>query len=233
MSVEERHHREHPAVVVAGLGQPELRQDAVHVLLDGSLRDPEAPADACIGAPLGHQREHVALATRELLERILDIPRRHELLNQSGVDDRSAATHSAHGVEELVDIGDAALEQVAGAAPARKQRHRVLHLYVCREDQERRLRELFADHLGCLEALGPMVGRHADVDDREIGLLLAYQPRQFRPVTRLPDYLVPAPLKQAREALAHQHVIVGDDDSRTAWIDVGHGESIPQRDRRN
>jgi hypothetical protein len=104
---------------------------------------------------------------------------------------------------------------------------------VCGEDQERSLRELFADHLGCLEALGPMVGRHADIDDREIGLLLADQPHQFRPVTRLANNLVPAPLEQAREALAHQHVIVGDDDSRTAWIDVGHGESIPQHDRRN
>ena len=116
---------------------------------------------------------------------------------------------------------------------ARKQRHRVLHLHVCREDQERRLGELLADRLGCLEALRPMGGRHADIDDRESGLLLAHQPHQFRPVTRLANYLVPAPLEQAREALAHQHVIVGDDDSRTARIDVGHGESIPQHDRRN
>src|SRR3954447_647777 len=112
MSVEERDHREHPAVVVAGLGQAELRQDAVHVLLNGSLRDPEAPADAGIGAPLGHQREHLALATGELLERILDIPRRHELLNQTGVDDRTTTTYSPQGVEELVDIGNATLEQV-------------------------------------------------------------------------------------------------------------------------
>src|SRR4051812_12931558 len=93
MSVEERDHREHPAVVLVGLGQAELRQDAVHVLLNGSLRDPEAPADAGIGAPLGHQREYVALATGELLERILDTPRRHEFLNQSGVDDRPATIH--------------------------------------------------------------------------------------------------------------------------------------------
>ena len=84
MSVEERDHRKHPAVVVVGLGQPELGQDAVHVLLNGSLRDPKAPPDAGVGAPFGHQREHVALATGELLEGILDIPRRNELLNQSG-----------------------------------------------------------------------------------------------------------------------------------------------------
>ena len=63
--------------------------------------------------------------------------------------------------------------------------------------------------------------------------VFADQPHQFRPVARLADDLVPAPLEQAREALAHQHVIVGDDDSRAARIDVGHGESIPQHDRTN
>ena len=109
----------------------------------------------------------------------------------------------------------------------------MLHLHVCGEDQERRLGELFADRLGCLETLRPMGWRHADIDHREIGAVLAHQPHQLRPVTRLADDLVPAPLEQAREALAHQHVIVGDDDSRAARIDVGHGESIPQHTRRN
>jgi hypothetical protein len=40
-------------------------------------------------------------------------------------------------------------------------------------------------------------------------------------------------LEQAREALAHQHIVVGDDDSRAARIDFRHGESIPQHTRRN
>jgi uncharacterized protein (DUF1778 family) len=63
--------------------------------------------------------------------------------------------------------------------------------------------------------------------------MLIHQPHQLRSVTRLADYVVPAALEQAREALAHQHVIVSDDDSRTPRIDVGHGESIPQHDRRD
>ena len=109
----------------------------------------------------------------------------------------------------------------------------MLHLHVCGEDQKRRLRELFADHLGCLEALRPMGWRHADIDHREIGALLAHQPHQFRPVARLADQLVPAPLEQAREALAHQHVIVSHDDARPARIDVGHRKSIPQPDPRD
>ena len=75
--------------------------------------------------------------------------------------------------------------------------------------------------------------RHADIDDREIRLPLAHQPYQLGSVTRLADDLVPAPLEQAREALAHQHVIVGDDDSRPLRSDIGHRASIPQHDRRS
>jgi hypothetical protein len=75
--------------------------------------------------------------------------------------------------------------------------------------------------------------RHADIDHCVIGALLAHQSQQLRPVPRLADDLAPAPLEQAREALAHQHVILGHDDSRTARIDVGHRQSIAQHERSN
>ena len=95
------------------------------------------------------------------------------------------------------------------------------------------MRKFLADQVRGLEALRPMIRRHADVDDGQIRSALANEPDQLRPIACASDDLVPAPLEQAREALAHQHVIVGDDDSRAARIDVGHGDSIPQRDRRN
>jgi hypothetical protein len=72
-----------------------------------------------------------------------------------------------------------------------------------------------------------MSWRHADVDDCEIGPVLTDELHQFGSVARLADNVVPAPFEQARETLAHQHVIFGDDDSRAAWIDPGHRESIP------
>jgi hypothetical protein len=84
-----------------------------------------------------------------------------------------------------------------------------------------------------LEALRPMIWRHADVDDGHIRSALANEPDQIGPVACPADDLVPALLEQACEALAHQHVIVGDDDSRAAGIDFGHGGSIPQHTRRN
>jgi hypothetical protein len=46
MGLQERDHREDPAVVVAGVRQLELGEDAAHVLLDGALGDPQAAGDA-------------------------------------------------------------------------------------------------------------------------------------------------------------------------------------------
>ena len=42
--------------------------------------------------------------------------------------------------------------------------------------------------------------------------MLAHELHELGPVTGLADDLVPAPLEQAREALAHQHVVLSDDD---------------------
>ena len=109
----------------------------------------------------------------------------------------------------------------------------MLHLHVCGEDQKRRLGKFFTDRLSCLEALRPMGWRHADIDDREPGLLLPHKPHQFRSVAGLANHLVPAPLEQAAKALAHQHVIVGHDDARAERINLGHRESIPQDDRQH
>lgn len=71
-----------------------------------------------------------------------------------------------------------------------------------------------------------MIWRHANVHDRQIRPELAHESHQLRSVTGLADDLVPAALEQAREALPHQHVILGDDDSCHA-LDLGHLEIIP------
>jgi hypothetical protein len=59
--VEEPDDCEHTAMVVACLGKPKVGEGATHVLLDSSLRDPEATSYAGVGATFSHQREHVAL----------------------------------------------------------------------------------------------------------------------------------------------------------------------------
>jgi hypothetical protein len=51
------------------------------------------------------------------------------------------------GVEEVGHVGDPVLEQVADAAPAGQQLHRMLDLDVRREHQDGDVGELVADHL--------------------------------------------------------------------------------------
>jgi hypothetical protein len=54
-------------MVIVGLRQGELPQDAVYVVFDRSLGNPQAPSDTGVGASLRHQAEHLALARRELV----------------------------------------------------------------------------------------------------------------------------------------------------------------------
>src|SRR5579885_2771589 len=62
-------HREDAAVVAGRLRQIELGQDALHVLLDRADREHERLRDAGVGASFRHQREYLALARGESLER--------------------------------------------------------------------------------------------------------------------------------------------------------------------
>ena len=66
--------------------------------------------------------------------------------------------------DELVDVHDPALEQVADPLAAGQQRHRVLDLDVRREDQDGDVGKLVADRPGRVQPLGGVGGRHPDVD---------------------------------------------------------------------
>jgi hypothetical protein len=116
---------------------------------------------------------------------------------------------------------------------ALEQHHRVLDFDVCRENEDRHIRVLLSDCPGSVETLCRVGWRHTDVDDRKIGPLFMNEPHELGSVARLTDDLVPALLEQARDALAHQYVVVSDDDSYATRIDFGHGESIPQHDWSN
>ena len=62
-------------------------------------------------------------------------------------------------------------------------------------------------------ALVVVVGRHAHVDDRELGLVLADQREQRVGVARPADDLVAGVLEQPGEALAQEHGVLGDHDA--------------------
>jgi hypothetical protein len=61
-----------------------------------------------------------------------------------------------------------------------------------------------------------MCRRHADVDDYELGLVLADEREQLVRVAGLADDLKVGPLEQAREPFAEEDIVVCDDDPRAA-----------------
>jgi len=49
-------------MIIVSLGQRQLGEDAVYVLLDCALRDPQLEGDACLGATLSHPSKHLPLS---------------------------------------------------------------------------------------------------------------------------------------------------------------------------
>src|SRR3954447_2279497 len=88
--LEVRQHCEHPSVIVTGLGNVELHENAVHMFLDRALGDEELACDARIRSALSHQREDLTLARREHVERVAYTTGGHELLHKGGIDHRAA-----------------------------------------------------------------------------------------------------------------------------------------------
>ena len=77
-----------------------------------------ARGDRRVGAALGHQLQHLALARGQRGQRRGRAPRaRHELGDHLGVQRRAAGGHAPHGVHEVARVADALLEQVADPAP--------------------------------------------------------------------------------------------------------------------
>ena len=215
--VEERDHRENAALIVLRRRQPQLRKDAVHVFLDRALGDPELTGDAGVRATLGHEREHLALARREHVERIFGSAGGKQLLNERGIDDRSSVNDPFERLDELVHIGDAALQQVAAALAAGEQVRRLLDLDVSGENEDRGLRDLLADHAGGIETLGRVAGGHPDVDDRELRSMLANERHEHGGVGALAHDVEAGALEQTRQAFAQEDVVVRQDDACAAF----------------
>ena len=67
---EKSDHRTDAAVIVSGLGQVQLAQNASHVLLDGAFGEPQLMGNAGVGAPLCHQRQNLVFPRTEGSKRI-------------------------------------------------------------------------------------------------------------------------------------------------------------------
>src|SRR5207237_4976838 len=84
LPVQVREHREHAAMVLRRRGEPELPEDARHVLLDRAWRDEEPLADRLVRATLRHQLEHLRLARRQLGDGVVAAAAADELAHDRG-----------------------------------------------------------------------------------------------------------------------------------------------------
>ena len=101
LSLEEGDYGEHAAMVVLGLAERQLGQDAAHVLLDGALGHPQLAGDTSVGSAFGHELEDLPLTRRQVAERVCDRARGDELPDQRGVDDRAAVGDPLDVLEEV------------------------------------------------------------------------------------------------------------------------------------
>jgi len=77
----------------------------------------------------------------------------------------------------------------------------VLHLDVRRQDQDRGVRVLLADLVGGVQAFGGVGRRHPDIDDDQLGPLLADHLKKPRRIAGLADHVEARTFEQAGHAL--------------------------------
>ena len=102
------------------VGQAELEEDRVDVLLDGALGEEQRLGDRGVALALGDLAEHLALARRQLVERrVLGAAARvYQRLDDLGVDHRPAVGDGADRGRQLGAVVHALLEQVGAAVGA-------------------------------------------------------------------------------------------------------------------
>ena len=123
--------------MIVGAGrQAELREDAGHVLLDRAQGHEHPIGDRLVRAALCHQLEDFALTRRDLVERVVLALPPEQPADDLGIERRAAVGNSPDGGAELVQVGDAILEEVADTFCASGEKlERVARLDVLREDE--------------------------------------------------------------------------------------------------
>jgi hypothetical protein len=170
---EQRKHREHAAVVVLGVLEPERLEDRLDVAFDRPRAEVELLGDRPVRAAFGDQRQHAELALAEVVEHRAAASR-NEAADDARIECRSPGGDAFDGVDELGDVADAVLEQVAHAGRvAADELEQVRRLEVLRQDEHRHARMRAAYLRGGEQPVVGLPGRHADVDDRDVGLVRA------------------------------------------------------------
>ena len=95
--------------------------------------------------------------------------------------------HPLHRVNELHHVGHPALQQVADAGSTVQQVECLVDLDMGGEQDDRHPGKVGTYDSGCLESLGPVAGRHADVDDCQVRRETAHEIEELDSIAGLPD----------------------------------------------
>jgi hypothetical protein len=201
-------------VVLGGLLEIELLQDAADVGLDRLQAEEQGLGDAAVRVALRHELEDRPLALGEPRERIVGTGAVDELLDDLGVDDRSARRDRLDGAHERLRLGDALLQQVPGAAAGPHDAQGVLGRRVHREEQHADLRPARAHLLERDDALVPEARRHADVEDRGVEIEVVDHLEELLAGADRCDDLDAAALEHLRDALTQQQRVICDSDAQ-------------------
>ena len=168
--------------------------------------------DRVVRAPLGHQLHHLALARRELGERVVAAGTAHELGHHLRVERRAALGHARDRLHEAIHVRHAVLEQVADAAGGvAHQVEGVALLHVLGEHEHPRVGVRGPDLERGPQAVVCVRRRHAYVHHCNVGLVGVHLTDQVLGVARLGHHVEALLLQQPHHALAQQHRVVRHD----------------------
>ena len=186
------------------------------MLLDGALGQEQRLRDRGVVLSLGHVAEDLALPVGQLRERGMRhaLLRCDERLDDLRVEHAAALRHLGERAHELLDVGDALLQQVAEAGRAVLQQVvGVLLLRELREHDHADVRVGRPDPLRGADALVGVARRHPDVGEDGVGLR-ARRPRTaaLRGSAAMPTSSTSVCGRQERSGpLPHEVVILGED----------------------
>ena len=172
--------------------------------------------------------EHLEL-TRRQVDQWVPVAA-HQLAHDERVEHGAARGHGRERAEEVVEVADPVLEQVADAAVAgREQVVGVGDLDVLREHHQPGLRPGTSYVDRGTQPLVGVAGRHPDVDDADVRALLEGGGDERRPVGHRADHLVAGLGEQQLESLAQQQRVVRDHDPHSVILLGGSSRRASSR----
>ena len=202
-----------PSVLGARGRDPSLRKIAVTCFSTAASLTNSVCAMPTVRLALGHRGEHGVFAG---LSACSGRPGRvaRASADHLGVERAAAGRDARDGVQERLDVADAFLEQVADPLGAlADELEREGGLAELREDEHAGLGQAPTQLDGGDQAVVLAPGRHPDVDDRHVGAVRERPAQQVVGVAGLRDDVKPGAGEDARDALAHQDVVLPDRDA--------------------